>query len=371
MNRKLVLAAFGLLTFSSTGCLLPEVDRTADALDRFSAQVEATTHPEKGNLRKLIDHTSGELRGLVKEGKEITADFMLKWAEERKATFEQIRVLNKEVFGDAHVLVGHLQAAGLSVPLQLGNELEGFSEGLRADVPRWLAMTPFGPGRKTLSGYSGLTWTERANGHYQVTFQIKDAPPLNLSVGGGAPIPPSKPPTSSEITFKVPVGLGIRGRFDDRQDKVLGFTLVDADPKKSPKDWTIRYSGWVVLSPRFPIEYSLRVITPGGGAAGEIGYIEQGPAIEELVRSAAGSGGALAERHGAIYRAARTHLPAGTSKVVIPKQATWMLTIKFPDGKSEVLTVGKPRVKHGFGWMTVTPTLTDDAWTLLIDVEPK
>ncbi len=373
MNRKLMLACFAAVAFSSTGCL-EEVGKAADALDRFSIQIDKTTK-EGGDLYRLVDKTSAELREVIKDakqsGKEITADFMFRWAEERKETFEQIRKLSNTVFKDSHVLIRHLQVAGLSSPLQLGNELKGFSADIREEMARSLAMIPMATDPKTLTGYSGLTWSERASGYYQVTFQIKDAARLKISVGGGDPIEPAKTPTGSEVTFRIPNTPSVRMRFDDRHDKVVGFALVDADQKTPAKDWRVRCSGWILLQPRFPVEYSLRVISPGAGAGGESRIIDQGSAINELILSTPGSGHSRAARHGAIYRAARTRLPVGPSRVMIPKQATWSLTVKFPDGKSEVLCDGKLRVTNDFGLVTVTPNLTEGTWTLLIDVEPK
>jgi hypothetical protein len=383
MTRKLALVALSLIAVSQAGCLLPELDHAADALDRFSAQIEKTGHPEEGNLRKLIDTTSLELRALIKDaresGKEVTADFMLKWASERKETFEQIRVLSKQVFLDADVLIRQFQVAGLLVPAQFGNELRGFSDDFLRDlrqilsgarIETWAGTVKIGDPKVPL-GYSGLTWSEQREGYYSVTFQIQDAHKLHLRVGDGDPIAQADSPKAGEAVYRVPVTPEMRQRFQDRVDMLLGFSLVDAEAKKPPKEWSPRYVGWARLTARFPITYEFKVIDPGTGPAGQLRHIDEGTAIESLVKSAVGSGVILAERHGAIYRNAKTYLPVGASKVSIPKDATWSLKVGFPDGRSEDLTSGKMKVQNSFGQISVTPSLAGGFWTLLIDVNPK
>jgi hypothetical protein len=163
---RICFALAGLaLMCSLCGCDPLEIGKLADSLDRFGNTIDKTT-ADGGNLSKRITQLTSEMRQeLVKAGKQVTEDAVIKFAIARQQTIGDILRLTQKLFGDTRILMREFQGGAFSIPLQFAESLGGFREDIKRDLetlipPLQIVYTE----RNVPLDYSGVTWSLRPEG---------------------------------------------------------------------------------------------------------------------------------------------------------------------------------------------------------------
>lgn len=343
------------------------------------------TDPNKGRLLKLLAAVKKEVNDMIKTasdtlkdtGKDITKDLVEKYLEAKDETMKDIRALMKESFKDTRVLLGEFLGGGQAIPAQLneimksriketGFDLASFAAGARSLIPR--TPNPLADVAQPID-YRGTKITNRIVGYQDIAFAIDNAPTLSLKIGEML-IPPREVKAGS-IVFRLPMNANLSRKFDDTEDRLLAFQLVDptlVGKLKKP------YGGFLQLYARFPLSYEFTEFPLGGKREGIRRVLDVGTGINALLDDWPDFGPvAVAARHGEIYALAKTRLACGAYTVQIGQGSGWKIKVKFPDGKEDTLVQGKPSITNSsFGGIIVTgPNTTGDVGSLLIDIKPK
>jgi hypothetical protein len=349
----------------------------AQSLDRLTKLVDelSDTDPNKGRLLKLLAYVKKDVNDIIKTasdtlkdtGKDITKDLLEKYLKGEEKTMKDIRAMMKESVKDARVLLGEFMAGGTSIPLQLNDVMKVRLEEAGIKLASLVAAMPLVDDAAPIE-YKGTKITYRVKGYQDIEFAIKDAPKLSLKIGDT--VIAQREAKVGFVAFRIPMDINLSRKFDDTEERRLGYQLVESVGKGKTK---ARYGGFLQLYGRFPLSYEFKEFPLDGTRAGLRRILDVGTGINTLLHDRSDFGDvATAARHGELNAVAKSRLACGGYTVEVSQGCAWELTVDFPDGKSKTLVPGKQRAGNQFGEITVTgPNRRGNVWSLLIDVEPK